>query len=156
MAKDNIVCSFINISSEDGVKILTRLSNLGNDTYYFCRTASGLIDVMLTSVSGEIGNTEIYQSAQIQYRSSDDPVLNNVKTLPDLQGYNYCRIKGGSTTVLTVQYIKKDEKSMLPVSLRFRYTPIGISEKEKSLPSPAILPVIGQKTSAIPLPERHS
>lgn len=111
MAKDNIVCSFINISSEDGVKILTRLSNLGNGTYYFCRTASGLIDVMLTSVSGEIGNTEINQSAQIQYRSSDDPVLSNVKTLPDLQGYNYCRIKGGSTTVLTVQYIKKDEKN---------------------------------------------
>ena len=57
---------------------------------------------------------------------------------------------------ITLASIKKDEKSMLPVSLRFRYTPIGISEKEKSLPSPAILPVIGQKTSAIPLPERHS
>lgn len=111
MANDNIICSFINISSDSGKSILTTLSNIGNGNYYFCRTASGLIDVMLSSVSGEIGNTEIVEEAQIQYRISDDPVLNNVKTLPDLQGYNYCRVKGGSTTVLTLQYIKKDENN---------------------------------------------
>lgn len=111
MANDNIICSFINISSDAGKSILTTLSEIGNGNYYFCRTASGLIDVMLSSVSGEIGNTEIVEDAQIQYRISDDPVLNNVKTLPDLQGYNYCRIKGGSTTVLTLQYIKKDENN---------------------------------------------
>ncbi len=109
MANDNIICSFINISSDAGKSILTTLSTIGNGNYYFCRTASGLIDVMLSSVSGEIGNTEIVEEAQIQYRISDDPVLTNVKTLPDLQGYNYCRVKGGSTTVLTLQYIKKDE-----------------------------------------------
>ncbi len=116
MANDNIVCSFINISSEEGKKLLSTLSDLGNGNYYFCRTAAGLVDVMLSSVSAQVGNTEISETAKIQYRSPDDPVLNDVKTLPDLEGYNYCRVKGGSTTVLTVQYKKKDENNNIGVA----------------------------------------
>ena len=116
MASDNIVCSFINIASDEGKKLLSKLSELGNGKYYFCRTAAGLVDVMLSSVSAQVGNTEINETAQIQYKSPDDPVLNNVQTLPDLTGYNYCRVKGGSNTVLTVQYKKKDENNNIGVA----------------------------------------
>lgn len=110
MASDNIICSFINIASNEGQTLLSNLADIGNGTYYFCRTASGLINIMLSSVSGEIGNTEIEESATIQYRLPNDPVLDKVTNLPDIKGYNYCRIKGTTNTVLTVQYIKKDEK----------------------------------------------
>ncbi len=110
MASDNITCSFINISSNEGQKLLSSLADIGNGTYYFCRTASGLVNIMLSSVSGEIGNTEINETASVQYRLPNDPVLDKVSNLPDLKGYNYCRVKGSTNTVLTIQYIKKDEK----------------------------------------------
>lgn len=109
MASDNIICSFINISSQSGQSLLENLATVGNGSYYFCNTAATLIDIMLSSVSSEIGNTEIKEEAEIQYRINNDPVMDGVNTLPDLQGYNYCRVKGGANTVLTVQYIKKDD-----------------------------------------------
>ncbi|MCH3966365.1 MAG: VWA domain-containing protein [Bacilli bacterium] len=106
MSNDNISCSFINISNSSGAALLKMLALYGNGAYYYASTSAQLVNIILSSVSDEVTNTVIEKKSSIQYRKPDDPTLTNVVSLPDINGYNYCRIKAAATTVLTVQYIK--------------------------------------------------
>ena len=108
MAADNIICSFINVANKSGESLLKSLATAGNGRYYYVDSAASLVKVMLTSVTDDVTNTAIVGKAPIQIRKEDDPSLEGVTSLPDLQGYNYCRIKSDATTVLTTQYQAKD------------------------------------------------
>ena len=108
MAQMNIICSFINIANKPGEQLLKDLSNVGNGRYYYVESAASLVKVMLSSVTDEVTNTAIEGRAPIQVREEDDPSLEGVSNLPDLMGYNYCRIKQDATTVLTTQYTAKE------------------------------------------------
>lgn len=113
----NISCSFINIGDLDGVEILETLAKLGNGKYYFLDSAFDLKDVMVDSIDQEVVNSVIEKESDIVYWLKDDPSLNGgvYNNLPSIGGYNYCRIKSGSNTVLTVQYIHTDSDNELSV-----------------------------------------
>ena len=108
MSQMNIISSFINISNASGEGLLRDLATVGNGRYYYVESAASLVKVMLSSVTDEVTNTSIEGRAAIQIRREDDPSLEGVSNLPDLMGYNYCRIKQDATTVLTTQYTAKE------------------------------------------------
>ena len=108
MAQQNIISSFINISNKSGEPLLKNLAKAGNGRYYYVESAASLVKVMLSSVTDDVTNTAIEGKAPVQIREAEDPSLAGITALPDLMGYNYCRIKQDATTVLTTQYTAKD------------------------------------------------
>ena len=111
MAEMNIISSFINISNKSGESLLKNLANAGNGRYYYVENASSLVKVMLSSVTDDVADKKIEGATPIQIRKEDDPSLEGVTSLPDLMGYNFCRIKSDATTVLTAQYTAKQNDS---------------------------------------------
>ncbi|MBP5091806.1 MAG: VWA domain-containing protein [Bacilli bacterium] len=111
MSDMNIISSFINISNKSGEALLKSLANVGNGRYYYVDTAASLVKVMLSSVTDDVQDTSVVGRAAIQIREEEDPSLEGITSLPDLMGYNYCRIKSDATTVLTTQYTAKDGDS---------------------------------------------
>jgi hypothetical protein len=103
MAEMNIISSFINISNKSGESLLKNLANAGNGRYYYVENASSLVKVMLSSVTDDVADKKIEGATPLQIRKEDDPSLEGVTSLPDLMGYNFCRIKSDATTVLTAQ-----------------------------------------------------
>lgn len=109
MAKDNIKTSVINISCLQGDSFMQDIAKIGNGSYYFVRNANNLVNIILSTVAGDIANTEIEGNFAISVRQSNDKVLDHVNTeFPNITGYNYSRIKGSSNTVLTVPYENED------------------------------------------------
>lgn len=109
MAQQNIISSFINIQNKSGEALLKSLASAGNGRYYYAESAASLVKVMLSSVTDDVANTAIQGRSPIQIRENDDPSLEGIDSLPDLMGYNYCRIKQDATTVLTTQYTAKEQ-----------------------------------------------
>lgn len=111
MAANNIRCSFINISNSSGASLLKKLAQYGNGSYYYVRTAASLENVILTSVSSNMANQPITEDApyDITIQNKNDPSLSNVDTskLTQISGYNFCRLKSGANTIMTVQYKKE-------------------------------------------------
>jgi Ca-activated chloride channel homolog len=110
LAADNITCSFINISNKSGESLLKKMASYGNGNYYYVRTASQLVEMMVTSVSEEITKIAISQEdTSIVLRTEDDAVLANTENnFPTIDGFNYCRIKSQATTVMTVTYVRTE------------------------------------------------
>lgn len=104
MARNNVVSSFINISCKEGESLLKNLAILGNGEYYFITSSSDIVNVILTSVSDVVTNTKIEKETKINVAKEKDILLENVSDLPNIQGYNFCRIKGSANTILTVTY----------------------------------------------------
>lgn len=110
----NIITSFINISNPSGSALLTRLASIGGGTYYYAPSAASLVNLMVNSVSDEITNKAVTEddnggkAFDISIRNANDPSLVDVGTLPQIGGYNFCRMKSAATTVLTVQYNKNE------------------------------------------------
>ncbi len=109
MVKDDIICSFINISNSSGTALLKRLANKGQGTYYYCRTASSLVNVRLTSVVTEVTEKTVEDTTDIKIQVAGDPSLKGVDSLPEIYGYNFARIKKAATTVLTARYSHETE-----------------------------------------------
>ena len=112
----NISISTINISnnSKDAVSLLRNMSNVGNGSYYYCRTSASLIATMKTSIAEDISNDEAEtKDWTILVNKDDDPVLNNVDTsaLPAIQSFNICRVRKVATTVLTMNYVSSSTSS---------------------------------------------
>jgi Mg-chelatase subunit ChlD len=110
MAGEDIVWSFINICNPDGADFLKTMARRGNGTYYYCRRANDLVDIMMNSVSQEIKNTsiDVEDGVEITFRKPDDPVLSGITSLPSITGFNYGRIKNAATTVMTVPFSTGD------------------------------------------------
>lgn len=114
MAKNNIVCSFINISNKSGETLLTKLTKAGNGRYYYVKTSNELTKIMIQSVSENISDTIINKSSPVAVNESkkNDQTLEGITvtedTFPNVGGFNFCRIKSEANTVLTTQYVEKD------------------------------------------------
>lgn len=104
MTRNNIACSFLNISSRDGASLLSTLANEGNGTYYYINQSEDIVDVILQSVADEITNTRVEGTFEIHNKYQNDPVMENVTNLPSIHGYNFSRIKGSASTIYTVTY----------------------------------------------------
>lgn len=131
LSYENISTTFIGIGTtkvnEKGEPIgltdygekLQTWSKLGNGKFYSLKDFSDLSDVMVKAAENEIFNAQIEDSSglPIQYRLKDDPSLSNgiSENLSDVTGINYCRIKSGANTVLTVQYVHTDTNNALSV-----------------------------------------
>ena len=142
LAGNDIIFSFINITnnSQTSISLLKSLANLGNGNYYYCNNARKLADVMVNSIS-DLENLEIDQTdSPISFRTADDPVLDNVYTLYNINGFNYCRIKNAATTVLTVTYLQTDldnntNTATIPLYAYWRYGNGKVSSFTSSLSS---------------------
>jgi len=104
MSAENIASSFINISNATGSSLLKHLAKVGNGTYYYCRNANSLVNVMLTSVAGDIANTKIEKDTEININAASDPSVASLRGFPNISGYNFGHVRSAATTVLTVQY----------------------------------------------------
>lgn len=117
MSFSNISCSFINIGDKEGEELLKTLAKLGNGQYLYVDSAQGLSQIMVDAIEIEIIDPVIEKDSEIIYQMADDPslqggVLNN---LSNITGYNYCRMKSGANTVLSVQYIHTDSENQMSV-----------------------------------------
>lgn len=119
MSFSNISSSFINVGGEngEGEELLKTLAKLGNGQYRYCKDSSDLKDIMVDTIGQEIIDTIIEKDSPIIYQmekdfSMKDGVLNN---LENVTGYNYCRMKSGANTVLSVRYIHTNSENELSV-----------------------------------------
>ena len=104
MTRNNIACSFLNISSREGASLLSSLANEGNGTYYYINQSEDIVNVILQSVADEITNTRVEGTFEIHNKYQNDPLMENVTGLPSINGYNFSRIKGSASTIYTVTY----------------------------------------------------
>ena len=129
MAAKNISVSFINIAcnQKEAIKLLTTLAQYGNGAYYYASSASTVIRIIESSVSEEITNKAIEEDTTIQVHVADDGTLKDVDTsgFTSIGGYNYCRMKTLSTTVLTVQYQTDSDFSKVMTIPLYAYWDFG-------------------------------
>ena len=119
MSFSNISCSFINIGDKGGEELLKTLAKLGNGQYHYVDSALGLKDIMVDTIEQEIIDTVIEKDSEIIYQMKDDASLQGgvYNNLENISGYNYCRMKSGANTVLSVQYIHTNSENQLSVTL---------------------------------------
>ena len=117
MSFSNISCSFINILDKEGEELLRTLAKLGNGQYHYVDSALGLKDIMVDAIEEEIIDTVIEKDSPVIYQIQDDPSLEGgvYNKLENVLGYNYCRMKSGANTVLSVQYIHTNSENQLNV-----------------------------------------
>lgn len=117
MSFSNISCSFINILDKEGEELLRTLAKLGNGQYHYVDSALGLKDIMVDAIEEEIIDTVIEKDSPVIYQIEDDPSLEGgvYNNLENVLGYNYCRMKSGANTVLSVQYIHTNSENQLSV-----------------------------------------
>ena len=119
MSFSNISSSFINVGDEDGKgeELLKTLAKLGNGQYKYCADSSNLKDIMVDTINQEILDKVIEKDSPIIYQKENDASMKNgvLNKLENVQGYNYCRMKSGASTVLSVQYIHTNSKNELSV-----------------------------------------
>ena len=117
MSFSNISCSFINIGDKGGEELLKTLAKLGNGQYHYVDSALGLKDIMVDTIEQEIIDTVIEKDSEIIYQMKDDATLQGgvYNNLENISGYNYCRMKSGANTVLSVQYIHTNSENQLNV-----------------------------------------
>lgn len=119
MSFSNISSSFINVGDEDGKgeELLKTLAKLGNGQYKYCADSSNLKDIMIDTINQEILDKVIEKDSPIIYQKENDASMKNgvLNKLENVQGYNYCRMKSGASTVLSVQYIHTNSKNELSV-----------------------------------------
>ena len=117
MSFSNISCSFINILDKSGEELLRTLAKLGNGEYHYVDSSLGLKDIMVDAIEEEIIDTVIEKDSPIIYQIQDDPSLEGgvYNNLENVLGYNYCRMKSGANTVLSVQYIHTNSENELSV-----------------------------------------
>lgn len=108
--KDNIICSFINISNSSGTALLKSLAKAGEGTYYYCKTATSLVDVMVTSVVTDVNEKTIEEASEVRILDSKDDSVKDIDNLPSIDGYNFARTKKSANTILTLTYKHENEK----------------------------------------------
>ncbi len=101
---DNIICSFINISNSSGTSLLKTLAKAGEGTYYYCKTAASLVDVMITSVVTDVNEKTVEEASDVKIVDEKDDSVKDISSLPSIDGYNFARIKKAANTVLTLTY----------------------------------------------------
>ena len=117
MSFSNISSSFINIGNKEGEELLKTLAKLGNGQYRYVDSHLGLDEIMVDAIEEEVIDTIIEKDSPIIYQMENDPSLENgvLNNLTNVTGYNYCRMKSGANTVLTVQYIHTNSENELSV-----------------------------------------
>lgn len=108
--KDNIICSFINISNSSGTSLLKTLAKAGEGTYYYCKTAASLVDVMVTSVVTDVNEKTIEEASEVRILDTKDDSVKGIGDLPSIDGYNFARTKKFANTILTLTYKHENEK----------------------------------------------
>lgn len=111
MADENICSSFINITNSSGASFLKKCANKGNGSYYYCRTAASLENIILTSVSNDMANKPVVgdndtPSFAVQINDVNDATISGISSLEPVTGYIFSHMKPDANTVLTVQYKK--------------------------------------------------
>ena len=107
---DNIICSFINISNSSGTSLLKTLAKAGEGTYYYCKTAASLVDVMVTSVVTDVNEKTIQEASEVRIVDTKDDSVKGIENLPSIDGYNFVRTKKSANTILTLTYKHENEK----------------------------------------------
>ena len=107
---DNIICSFINISNSSGTSLLKTLAKAGEGTYYYCKTAASLVDVMVTSVVTDVNEKTILEASEVRIVDTKDDSVKGIENLPSIDGYNFVRTKKSANTILTLTYKHEDKK----------------------------------------------
>lgn len=119
MSFSNISSSFINVGGEtgEGGDLLKTLAKLGNGQYRYCKDSSELKDIMLDTIGQEVIDAVIEKDSPIIYQMEEDSSMKNgvLNNLENITGYNYCRMKSGANTVLSVQYIHTNSENELSV-----------------------------------------
>lgn len=119
MSFSNISSSFINVGGEEGEgeELLKTLAKLGNGQYRYCSDSSDLKDIMVDTIGQEVIDTIIEKDSPIIYQMEKDLSMKNgvLNNLENVTGYNYCRMKSGANTVLSVRYIHTNSENELSV-----------------------------------------
>ena len=108
--EDNIICSFINISNSSGTSLLKTLAKAGEGTYYYCKTAASLVDVMVTSVVTDVNEKTVEEASEVRILDAKDDSVKDIENLPSIDGYNFARTKKSANTILTLTYKHENEK----------------------------------------------
>lgn len=113
LASNNIMVNFINIANSSGETFLKNMAKRGNGKYKYVSSVNKLTSAMENLVVGEVEEDEIDQDdtpVEVKSEYNDDAILTGTgNSFPSINGFNYCRIKSTSKTVLTVTYNKADE-----------------------------------------------
>ena len=117
MSFSNISTSFINIGDKEGEELLKTLAKLGNGQYRYVDSELGLKDIIVDTIEQEVIDTVIEKDSPVIYQLAKDPSLEGgvYNNLTNVEGYNYCRMKSGANTVLSVQYIHTNSENELSV-----------------------------------------
>lgn len=117
MSFSNISISFINIGDKEGEELLKTLAKLGNGQYRYVDSELGIKDIMVDTIEQEVIDTIIEKDSPVIYQMANDPSLEGgvYNNLENVEGYNYCRMKSGANTVLSVQYIHTNSENELSV-----------------------------------------
>ena len=117
MSFSNISTSFINVGDKEGEELLKTLAKLGNGQYRYIDSSLGLDEIMVDTIEQEVIDTIIEKDSPVIYQKKDDVTLQGgvYNNLENVLGYNYCRMKSGANTVLSVQYIHTNSENELSV-----------------------------------------
>lgn len=117
MSEDGIVLSTMNLSGEFASSFLQNLATIGKGRYYAITTPSDLPDIMLDEVSEVIMESIIEQDTKLNISNPNDPVVDGIGSLPNIDGYNFTKAKYNATTVIDVDSVLKDGRIIENVPL---------------------------------------
>ena len=86
------------------------LAKAGEGTYYYCKTAASLVDVMVTSVVTDVNEKTVEEASEVRILDAKDDSVKDIENLPSIDGYNFARTKKSANTILTLTYKHENEK----------------------------------------------
>lgn len=102
MAEEGIVLSTINIGLYND-SLLASLAQLGNGRSYTINSADKLPSIMLNEVGQVVMQSIIEEDVKITISAPKDPIVKDITSLPNINGYNFSKAKYNTTTVLNTK-----------------------------------------------------
>lgn len=100
MAAEGIVLSTINLAGIYSQPFLKKLADIGKGRYYAITSPTDLPNIMLDEVSQIVMETVIETESILNITNKNDPVVNGITSLPNIDGYNFSKAKYNATTVI--------------------------------------------------------
>ena len=112
MYDDGIVVSGVNIIERSSECILPELAKAGGGKYYFVESPEQVSEIVFSEVANDVTESVIEKQTKVNIATYHDDTLKGILSLPDIHGYINSKAKVDATTVLTVTYQKRENKSV--------------------------------------------
>ncbi len=89
---------------------LKKIAKAGGGQYFLVTRESDLLNVMFSQIAPGLTDSVVEGKTEVKIALSSSDLVADVESLPNIYGYTYAKAKASASTVLTVNYVKANDR----------------------------------------------